>query len=380
MRLLYAAYARAEVEAEQEDAVLVQAELRSRRWQERSTGAALEEALYCTAQMDVAAHRAQGSARSASYTARQAALPAKASELPWQADGSAQAVEDALAEPVGSAAQREWERERASWAAERKALRRQAAAHDAELASLRDELRTSLQAAKEAGRSAEEEEVQSMRTELAEARGIVSNLRRELERLRAQALAREGLREHRSHEAAAAAAAAVEVRRDEEKAVDATEQRPVERKAQPEPRRRGAHGDRRRSQQSPTRRQAASVEPEPEPEPEPEQKPEPEAASLQLPLQELAHPNQLAEQRRHTHGKARRRTESVGVSTSYQPWALPSPRSLFRHRYLASIGAVQQRRYGPLLLCLGSLRLTLNSCRDSSRSGIACSACDSTKE
>ena len=33
-----------------------------------------------------------------------AALPAKASELPWQADGSAQAVDDALAEPVGSAA------------------------------------------------------------------------------------------------------------------------------------------------------------------------------------------------------------------------------------------------------------------------------------
>ena len=141
----------AAAEAEQEDALLVQAELRSRRWQERSTGAALEEALYCTAQMDVAAHRAQGSARSASYTARQAALPAKASELPWQADGSAQAVEDALAEPVGSAAQREWERERASGAAERKALRQQAAAHDAEPAALRDELRTSLQAAKEAG-------------------------------------------------------------------------------------------------------------------------------------------------------------------------------------------------------------------------------------
>ena len=159
----------------------------------------------------------------------------------------------------------------------------------------------------------------------------------------------------KSNESFATQAAAVEVRRDEEKAADAAEERPVERKALPEPRRRGAHDDRRRSQRSPTHRQAVAAELEPEPEQKPEQKPEPEAVSLPLPLQELAtHPNQLAEQRRHTHGKSRRRTDSVGVSTSYQPWALPSPRSLFRHRYLASIGAVQQRRYGALLFCLES--------------------------
>jgi hypothetical protein len=90
----------------------------------------------------------------------------------------------------------------------------------------------------------------------------------------------------------------------------------------------------KRGSKPPTRRDVVTVhEPEPEPELEPEHEEwrvEPAPGSTHAPLQQR-----------------RRQPLQLHISaapTHIQPWALPSPRSLFRHRYLASIGAVDSRQ------------------------------------
>ena len=139
--------------AEDEDEAIRTAQQRTKSWHEKNTGAALQEAMFATAQMDRAAHRAAGHVtdqhaqsaasvkkkiggvasrppkRTASYEHRKKVMPARGSDLPWVSEPEPEPEPELVGAAVaagGIGDRAAWERERAAFEAERAEMREEA--------------------------------------------------------------------------------------------------------------------------------------------------------------------------------------------------------------------------------------------------------------
>ncbi len=379
--------------AQEEDASIVSSKIRSETWKERNTGAALDAAMFVVAD-HTHSHEdrvATGAAsfngplvRSASYTTWQESQPTKPSELPWiksqthvetdKATTNSSVIPprvDAVKQPAGPALQTQWDQERAAWETERRQLREQVQVQAAELNTLRTEMRSSADASTQEMLTA----VAQIRAQWQREKAAWDEERKQMHaKTRAQAaeiaLLQQSLSptdsavrgadvNHKLDVRTGAGSAAValpvlssttvqgNVRTgsDEQRSKAQPSSRQVRRQSKPgrkrEPLKLATPIGRVSKQSSNPRTRCNAVtvhgsEPEPKHE-------------LEL-VHELKHEERQIEPTSDTHASLRplrRQHQQFNVSAAYsnlQPWALPSPRSLFRHRYLASIGAVDSRQ------------------------------------
>ena len=329
--------------------------------------------------------------RSASYRTWQESQPAKGSELPWIKSQDHMEIDtattklslipaspraDAVKQLAGPALQIQWDQERAAWETERRQLCEQVQVQASELKALRSEMRSSADASTQEMSAA----VAQIRAQWQREKAAWDSERKQMyAKTRAQAAEIALLQQSLSSTDSAGRGAVPFHKLDAATGAGSTDVAlPVipsatvhgkvktggdERilKAQPgrQVQQRSKAGSKseptqlstsvgslsKRSSNHRTRYNDVSVhrsEPEPDPEPESEPEPEPELKHG------LKHEERRVEPSTHASLRPlRRQHQQLHVSAAHrnlQPWALPSPRSLFRHRYLASIGAVESRQ------------------------------------